>query len=436
MSDIELTLISSLFNDLFPVHRSIAGPGLRKSLNILSDKFDLDIVEYPSRLDCFGWVTPDEWNPRQAWIKDSKGNYIVNYEHSNLHLVSHSIPIDLQIDGLSLRNYLHFSSLHPDLIPYVTAYYSPTWGFCLTQDQYSNIQDNEEYHVYIDASSYPGSMTGLVSKLESTNQRNTKSYLISSYLCHPSLANDNLSGPILACLLWQRLRTIPNLKNNWYLQISPETIGALAWLKSNEQISKDLKGAFVCTTCAGPGRLGYKDSFDTSSTISEAAHLAFRDLDIDPKYYPFVPDGSDERQFSSPAYRIPCITITKDKYYEYEYYHTSGDNLNYVSAEALLESLEVYWRIVLMLEDNTKFLRKSLSGETRLGPHGLYPQVSGHVNQNTIDQQLSALAWVDWSGDGTKDLISLAKLSGLPFDQLKIACDKLIKAGIGESNAN
>ena len=142
------------------------------------------------------------------------------------------------------------------------------------------------------------------------------------------MANDNLSGPILACLLWQRLRSIPNLKNNWYLQISPETIGALAWLKSNEQISKDLKGAFVCTTCAGPGRLGYKDSFDTSSTISEAAHLAFRDLDIDPKYYPFVPDGSDERQFSSPAYRIPCITITKDKYYEYEYYHTSGDNLN------------------------------------------------------------------------------------------------------------
>ena len=432
MSKSEVKIVYSLFNDMFQIHRSIAGPGLRKSLTILSDKFDLDIVEYPSRLDCFGWVIPDEWNPRQAWIKDSNGNDLVNYMHSNLHLVSHSTSIDIQIDGLNLKKHLHASNSHPDLIPYVTAYYSPTWGFCLTTDKLSNIHDEETYHVYIDAKSSPGSMTGVVSKLESMNQSNAKSYLISSYLCHPSLANDNLSGPILACLLWQRLRTIPNLKNNWYLQISPETIGALAWLKCNEQISKDLKGAFVCTTCAGPGRLGFKDSFDTSCTLSQAAHLAFRDLDIDPKYYPFIPDGSDERQFSSPAFRIPCITITKDKYYEYEYYHTSGDNLNYVSAEGLLESLEVYWKIALMLENNVKFLRKSLFGETRLGPHGLYPQVSGHVNQNAFDKQLSALSWVDWAGDGTKDLISLARLSGLSFDLLKEACDKLKNASIGD----
>lgn len=431
MSISEKSLASNLFQVLFPIHRSIAGPGLRSSLQILAEAFNLNIVEYPSGLNCFDWIVPNEWNPQEASIKDSRGTTIVDYKDCNLHLVSHSTAINETIRGSTLKANLHTSRRFPHLIPYVTAYYSPNWGFCLTQEQYDCIEDNENYLVCIKAESFKGSMTGLVSNLLASDQSNSRSYLISSYLCHPSLANDNLSGPILACLLWKRLQNLPNVRNNWFLQISPETIGALAWLKSNEDIAQSLDGAFVSTTCAGPGQLGFKDAFDPTSLISQATHLAFRDLNLDPIHYPFVPDGSDERQFSSPGYRIPCITITKDKYYEYDFYHTSGDDLNFISSDSLIQTLEVYWKIILSLEGNSKFLRKSLCGETRLGPHGLYPQISGHVNQNKVDRELAALSWVDWSGDGSIDLISLARRSGLPFELLFSAANKLEESNLG-----
>ena len=426
----EEEIASHLFQELFPIHRSIAGPGLRDSLKILKKYVELDLIEIPSGKECNGWKVPKEWEIKEAWIKDKEGNEIVNYKNSNLHVVSFSKRISKILKGKLLKEKIHSLPSLPSAIPYRTSYYKADWGFCMPNTTLNKIKDDHEYEVLIDSTHFKGSMSLGIAALKSDNPK-APSYLISTYICHPSLANDNLSGPIMSVLLWNRLKSLKSRSCNWFLEISPETIGSLAWLDKFPLIAKKLEGVFVNTTCAGPGKIGYKDSFEKNSQISRAVRLAFRDLKIEPIKYPFVPDGSDERQFSSPGYRIPCVSIVKNKYYEYKEYHNSLDNLNYTSPVNLLESTDITWQSILNLEADCKYKRFKMKGETQLGPHGLYPTLSGHVNSSDIDKQLEAFAWLDWFGDGKLNLLEISEQVNISVQELYAALQKLIHAEIG-----
>ena len=427
----ELGIANSLFQELFPINRSIAGSGLRKSLKILSKFIKMDINEIKSGKECFGWEVPNEWEVNEAYIKDRSGKKIVDFKNNNLHLISFSSPFNGSIKGNELKKNLFFLPDRPNSIPYRTSYYEENWGFCITKDIYDSISDYENYEVLINTTKTKGFMSMGIANLKS-NVKDAPTYLISSYLCHPSLANDNLSGPILSILLWRRLAQMENLSCNWTLQISPETIGALAWLDQFKETANNLEGVIVCTTCAGKGKLGYKDSFNSNSKVSRAVRLASRDLNEDLIYYPFVPDGSDERQFSSPGFRIPTISITKDKYYEYKEYHNSDDNLKFATPENLLKSLEFTWQVVKNLEYDCQYERFNKFGETRLGIHGLYPNISGHVNSDSINEELKAFGWLDWIGDGSKSLMELSEEKNIKLEFLSNSLDKLVNKKIGK----
>jgi aminopeptidase-like protein len=324
----------------------------------------------------------------------------------------------------------------PEAIPYRTTYYDRTWGFCLSAETLDEMDESDTYEVYIDSSLDPdGSLTYAEATIEGDSDRE---YLLSTYCCHPSLANDNLSGPILATLLFERLRQADPY-HSYRLVIAPETIGILSYLHENEAAMTAVDGGYVVTTVAGPGQFGYKESFHGDHEVDTAARLALADDEF--IEYPFRPTGSDERQYSSPGFRIPTGTITKDKYYEYDQYHTSADDLEFVSAVALKASFERYWDAIRYLEMNRTYERVHPYGEFKLDAHDLYPSTGGGQRQpaagddDTVladvdasasnDEILSAIEWLMFGCDGSRSLFELAEQSGLAVETLFTAAEEM-----------
>jgi aminopeptidase-like protein len=424
-----------LLEQLFPICRSITGDGVRRTLNILQQHAPWRIQEYPSGSRAYDWTVPREWVIRDAWIADASGRRIVDFRENNLHVVGYSAPVRARIPFASLRPHLHSLPALPDAIPYRTSYYEENWGFCLSERELASLDANAEYEVVVDSELKDGTLSFADCVLPGTSGQQ---YLVSTYCCHPSMANDNLSGVIVTTLLLNEIASRPHRRHTWRFVMVPETIGALAYLAHNEEQMKSISGGFVVTTCGGPGPFGVKESFLCDHLVDRAVALALRDANVEPLRYAFAPDGSDERQYSSPGFRIPVTSIVKDKYYEYTYYHTSLDDLSFVNGDALQQSFSLYRNAIDVIEQNCVLQSRNPNGEVQLGRRGLYPQIGGALHQGTDGdtsqhqtfKEITAINWIMFMADGRHDLVAIAERSGVPFYDLALVAAKLEANGL------
>lgn len=406
----------TLLRELFPVPRSITGDGVRATLSRLQRVTSFSVGEIPSGTVCYDWTVPDEWHVRSAFIRDLQGNTIVDFADNNVHLVGYSVPTDRIMSFDELKPHLHTIPEMPDAIPYRTSYYAKDWGFCLSHSEFQRMDRSGRYQVRIDADLQPGSLTYGESLLPGES---TREILISTYCCHPSLANDNLSGIILWTLLLRYLKQIP-LRHSYRFVIVPETIGAIAYLAANAEAMKLIRCGFVVTTVGGPGSFGYKKTFLGTHELDLLVELAFREQELEFVSYPFSVNGSDERQYSSPYFRIPVGTICKDKYYEYKEYHTSLDNLDFISAENLCRTLRLYLRAIGNLERNLTFRSLHPWCEPMLGKRGLIANSGGAFLPERLGGQRTReiIGWLLFHADGKTPLLEISRQTKIPLNDL------------------
>ena len=433
-----------LLIDLFPINRSVTGEGVRKTFTILKEIVNINIHEIPSGIKCADWKIPNEWNVKDAYIKTSSGKKIIDFNKNNLHLLNYSTPINKKLKFSELKNHLYSLPRLPHAIPYRTSYYSKNWGFCISYNQYRRLNHYDTYHVYIDSTLKPGSLTYADKVLKGTSGQE---FLVTTYCCHPSMANDNVSGMVLWTLLLKRLQSKKTYHSYRFL-IAPETIGSLAYLSKNKKTLMKVLGGFVITTVAGPGKFGYKRTFLGNHLIDRIVRLVFRDLKLKYLEYPFDIQGSDERQFSSHPFRIPIGTISKDKYYEYDYYHTSLDNLKFININNLFKTYKLYSLAIDYLEMNRVFSPTLSFGEPMFSKRALYPTIGGQINprysetfyrknhslfleQNKIrDDNLKIIRWLMFYCDEKLSLLDISEKTGVSMASIYTNAITLKKLGL------
>jgi len=421
--------IDKLLTTLFPIARSITGDGNRETLRLLQEIIPLNIKEYPTGTKVYDWIIPEEWSIKDAWIKNSKGRKIIDFQKSNIHILNYSIPINKRIKFDELKEHLYYKKEIPYTIPNRTSYYKKNWGFCLSYNDYKEyFNENEEYEVFIDSEFKEGFLTIGDLVIEGASK---KEYLISTYICHPSLANDNLSGVVLTAFLAKELL---KKKRNFSYRIvfAPESIGAITYCAHHEAIMKDIDTGFVITTVGGPGKFGYKQSFDENNPINHIIEKIFHENNIEFITYPFKDIGSDERQYSSIAFRINVATICKDKYFEYEYYHTSHDNLDFVKPEYINETLNIYLQAIEKIDKSIVYENMFPHCEAMLSKHDLYPVVSGDYipKKGMIESELMCRLLIYC--DGRTDLYKISQILEMPIDVIYRVANKLEEKGIIE----
>ncbi|KPA14213.1 peptidase M28 [Candidatus Magnetomorum sp. HK-1] len=411
--------IDNYLKKIFPITRSLTGKGNRETLKILQEIIPLSIIEYPTGQAVYDWIIPKEWKIKDAWIKDSSGKKIIDFKNSNLHVVSYSIPIHQTLSFAELEPHLHYREDIPDAIPYRTSYYKDNWGFCLSFKQFKSFFDSDDnYEVMIDSDFIEGSLS--IGELVIEGKSKTE-YLLSTYICHPSLANDNLSGIVTTAFIAKELLSIQDqLEYSYRIVFAPETIGSIAYCANNELHMKRIKAGLVLTTCGGPGSFGYKQSWDINHEINAMIEDVFNDNQINYKAYPFDIRGSDERQYSSPGFRINCVTLTKSKYYEYPFYHTSLDNLDFVTASQIQESLDLYLQLIGKMDKNLVYQNSVPNCEVMLSKHGLYPETGGAFKPDSNLSVSDILLWILFYCDGKMSLYEISK-------RLKISLDVVFK---------
>lgn len=401
----------ALIAELYPVCRSITGEGLRRTLNILARSIPLQIREVPSGTRVFDWTVPKEWNIRDAYVKDSRGNRVIDFRDSNLHVVNYSVPVRRTMPLAELKNHLFTLPDHPDWIPYKTTYYRENWGFCLSHNRLSALEDGE-YEAVIDSSLTDGHLSygELLLPGELADE-----VLISCHACHPSLCNDNLSGLSLATLLAQDLATRPRRYSYRFLFI-PGTIGAVTWLALNRHTAPRIRHGLVVTGLGDSGRITYKKSRRGNAAIDRAAAHVLHHSGKAHAVIDFTPYGYDERQYCSPGFNLPVGRLSRTPFGEYPEYHTSADNLDFVKPPALAESFSRLREIVQLLEKDGKFRNCNPCCEPQLGSRGLYESIG--------DNEL-AMLWVLNLSDGNHSLLDIAEQAKLPFASVDHAADLL-----------
>jgi aminopeptidase-like protein len=422
--------IEQYFDRLWPLCRSITGNGNRETLKILSEIIPLDIKEIPCGTPCFDWTVPPEWNVRQAWIKDSRGEIIVNFADNNLHLLGYSEPFSGKLSFEELKKHLYTLPEQPDLIPYLTSYYQCRWGFCMRHSDFEKLNRDEVYEVFIDSSlNEQGSMTIAEAKIKG---RTENEVLFSTYFCHPSLANNELSGPLVSAMIYKQLATIPNLKYTYRFVFIPETIGCICFLsQQGEHLKKYLKAGFVVTCIGDKGPFTYKKSRIGNALPDRIVELLLEQTEATYNIVDFFPSGSDERQYCSPGFNLPVGSLMRTMYTKYPEYHTSGDNKEFISFEAMEASVNKYLDVINMLEHNDYYINTMPYCEPQLGKRGLYPTLG---SQKTAQDFVSAMMWILNLSDGEHDLIDISRQSKIPFKALLPVVKALIDNGILKSN--
>ena len=422
--------ITVLLERLFPLCRSLTGPGNRETLRILSESIPLELHEYPSGTRVYNWVIPPEWTPRSARLMDAKGTVLVDFAWNNLHLMGYSEPVTGRFTLKELAPHLHYREDLPEAIPYRTSYYRRDWGFCLRYKDYAThfggLPEDALFDVHIDTDLSPGSLTIGECRIPG---RTEYEVLISTYMCHPSLANDNLSGVALTAFLAKALRRRDNLYS-YRILFLPETIGAIAYAAHNEAALKRMDCGFVVTCTAGPGPFGYKAAFDPGHRINQAVEAVFAEKGITPLRYPFDPHGSDERQFSSPGFRLNMVSICKDKYYEYPEYHNSLDTLDFINAKGLAQNLEMHLRVIEKLEADHFYQTTQPHCETMLSPCGLYPANGGGFLPGTAAGTLDHCLWLLCLCDGRTSVEEIHRRTGFSCDDLLAVAALLEEKGL------
>jgi aminopeptidase-like protein len=409
-----------LMTELFPFCRSITGDGLRRSLDIVQQLVPLEVIEVPSGTAVFDWIVPKEWNIRDAYIKGPDGKKVVDFGEHNLHVVGYSVPVRQRMPLSELEEHLHSLPEQPELIPYRTSYYKEIWGFCLSHDRRTRLEDGE-YEVVIDSSLEPGHLT--YGELVLPGEREEE-ILVSCHVCHPSMANDNLSGLAVATFLAKALEAAERRFTYRFLFI-PGTIGSITWLARNEEPAKRIRAGLVAANLGDPGSFHYKRSRQGDAEIDRAVQVALRDTGEEYRVEDFVPFGYDERQYCSPGFDLAVGSLTRTPWGQYPEYHTSADNLDLVTDESLQGSLEMYLEVVRILEQNKSFRNLNPKCEPQLGKRGLYGSLGGGTEGR--DQQLARL-WVLNLSDGEHTLLDIAERSGMSFVRVAEAAAALLAA--------
>lgn len=412
----------ALVSELYPICRSITGDGVRKTLEILGRNVPIQVHEIPSGTPVLDWIVPKEWNIRDAWIADSTGKRVVDFRASNLHVVNYSIPVRARMSLEKLRPYLHTLPDRPDLVPYRTSYYDETWGFCISQRQLSAMPDGE-YDVCIDSTLEPGSLTyGELILPGATDE----TILVSTHVCHPSLCDDNLTGQAVSVFLAKALAGAGRLHYTMRFLYAPGTIGAITWLAQNRDQASRVRHGFTLTCLGDAHPFTYKKTVGGNAEVDRAAGMVLATSHLPHQTIDFFPYGYDERQFNSPGFRLPVGSLMRGRHGKFPEYHTSADNLSFVSAERMTESLGVVRGIVDVLQGNGRYTNLQPYGEPQLGRRGLYRALGG---TEIPDLQL-AMLWVLNLSDGAHTLLDIAERSGIEFRAVRVAADALVEHGL------
>ena len=411
-----------LVRRLFPLCRSLTGEGVRATFDVLAEQLPIRRTEIPSGTSIFDWIVPDEWNLRDAYVAAGDGTRVIDYRHSTLHVVSYSEPVRTRLPLDELRERLHTLPDQPDLIPYRTSYYERTWGFCLSHRRLLELAPGD-YEVVIDATLEPGHLTYAELEIQGAGEGEV---LISTYVCHPSLANDNLSGIAVATMLAKRLLERP-LRHTYRFLFAPGTIGPLAWLHQNRDRLDRIRHGLTLSCIGDGGGLTYKRSRQGDAEVDRAMETVLRDSGIRHRVLPWEPWGGDERQFCSPGFDLPVGSLMRTPHGEFAGYHTSADGLEGIRRESLAEAVERCLGLIDVLESNGRYANLSPYGEPQLGRRGLYRAVGGAVDTPADER---ALLWVLNQSDGRCDLLDIARGSRLTYPVVRRAAERLEDAGL------
>jgi aminopeptidase-like protein len=412
-----------LVAELYPICRSITGDGVRRTLEIVDREVGgLEVSEVPTGTQVLDWTVPREWNVRDAWVADAAGRRVIDFQASNLHLVSYSAPVRATLSLAELKEHLFTLPDQPDWVPYRTSYYAERWGFCASQRLVDSLLDGD-YEVCVDSTLADGHLTYGERLVEG---RTSEEVLVSCHVCHPSLANDNLSGIAVASRL-ARLLAESRPRYSYRFLFIPGTIGSITWLAGNEDNLGRVRHGLVLSGVGDPGGFTYKRSRRGDAEIDRAVTHVLARSGRPHRVVDFSPYGYDERQFCSPGFDLPVGRLSRTEFATYPEYHTSADNLDLVGPAQLQESLELGWEVVQVLEGDRRYLNLRPKGEPQLGKRGLYGQIGG---RSDAEERQMAMLWVLNQSDGEHTLLDVAERSGLPFTLLTEVATILEEAGL------
>ncbi|MER8810311.1 DUF4910 domain-containing protein [Mesorhizobium australicum] len=410
--------IYALAERLFPICRSITGNGVRATLDVLSQHIELERHEVPTGTQLFDWTVPKEWNIRSATITGPDGQTVLDFADSNLHVVNYSLPFKGILPLAELRPHIHTLPEQPQLIPYRTSYYAPTWGFCAAHVRVADLPDGF-YRVEIDAELEDGTLTYGEYLHRGQSERE---FLLSAHICHPSLANDNCSGLALLAMLARSLKA-RKTRYSYRFLFAPGTIGALAWLSRNEDRTCLIDHGLVLSCVGDSGDPAYKRSRRGDAFIDRAmSHVLERRAGA--KLMDFSPYGYDERQYCSPGFNLPVGMFQRSVHGTFPEYHTSADNLDFIRPEHLEDSFRILMEVIDIVEEDWTPLNRLPKGEPQLGKRGLYAAVGGQKSSGATSM---SLLWVLNLADGQHSLLAMAERSNLPFKELAAAAKLLLE---------
>jgi aminopeptidase-like protein len=421
--------LEAWFDRLWPIMRSITGDGVRATHDILSELVPLERIEIPSGTSVFDWTVPQEWVFREAYVIDPNGNRILDAAENTLHLVNYSVPFRGRLSRAELDEHLFSLPDMPDAIPYVTSYYRKRWGFCLSQRRRDVLPDGD-YQVVVDTDHIDGSLTLSEAVLPG---RSDAEVLISTYTCHPSMANNELSGPLATAFLAKRIADWSDRRLTYRFVFAPETIGAITYLSQRgEHLRTKMVAGYVVTCVAIDTEFTFQQSQRRDTLADRAGLYALSTAGVDHRARDFRPTGSDERQYCSPGFDLPMASLMRGPYGEYSEYHTSLDNKDRIDFGALAGTVNMLEAICRTLDRTAVYRNTAPFGEPNLGKRDLYPTIGGKRANMGHRRRAHATLWLCNQCDGTRDLIEIAERSGMPLELLHDIATDCVEKGLFE----
>lgn len=409
--------------ELFPIGRSLTGKGVRKTFELIQREVpEFQMKSIPCGETVFDWTVPDEWDLEEAYIEDEQGNRIIDYAKNNLHVVGYSVPVDEWCSREELLTHIHVEENQPDAIPYITSYYSPRYGFCMSKNQRDALPEGK-YHMVIKSRNFAGVLNYGELLIPGKSE---KEVLLSTYCCHPSMANNETSGMALMTGLAKWLLALPERELSYRLVIVPETIGSIAYISRNLEVMKKNVIAGFVLTCVGDNRTySYLSSRKGGTLADRVLTKVLQEVAPDYKNYSYLDRGSDERQYNAPGVDLPVCDFCRSKYGEYPEYHTSEDDMTVVSEEGFAGSFRVMTRVIKTLEKNGYYKVNCLC-EPQLGKRGLYPTVSRKGIYEEVKKITNLIAYCD----GTMDLVEISEFIHVPLEECLEILQKLTDSGL------